>query len=233
MNEPSDDVSALLLPTRPSNASGTAKRKTRRTRKPEPKRGTLEWWNRWIEKNWSWGLVGQSKGTGEPVTSSNARYDVWRCTACQAPLIFVRQSGRHAGPSIRLAQDPRYGYANCFRVAECWALIKEQPHREGDLTLFRHDSRPQSPQPEQASSLLDLPSSFKDPSRTYGTFPGRNKRGPSNIEGALVVDVPTVEPKGGIVRIRALVSTEPAPSSSNEPSTTSPESSTDEWQPPW
>lgn len=158
---------------------------------------------------------------------SNARYDIWRCTACQAPLIY-RRSGKHAGPAER-GLDRRYAFGTCFRASEAWPLVKDQPHARSERVIFRHDSRPQSSQPEQASSLASLPSSWKDPSRTYGTFPGHGSaaRLPRNTTGARSVVVPLAEPRGGTLRVTALVSTGTGPSSSKDDPATPASSLTD------
>ena len=129
---------------------------------------------------------------------SDEEFDLWLCTACGAPMIYAKPSGRHAGPSQR-GIDRRYAWTACWRVAWLGKPMKDWPHASGATQLFRHDSRPQSVQPVQDARLQDLPSSWKDSSATYGTFPdhrGAARHGGRGAPNRPVV-VQLVEPTTG------------------------------------
>jgi hypothetical protein len=120
----------------------------------------------------------------QEVPTSNERMDVWLCTVCGAPAVYPRTRERHAGPPERLL-DRRYARQACWRA---WVNESGKPsHPAGEMTLWRHDSRPASPQPEQTdptivSLLNSSPTAFKDTGRTYGVMPGA-RRGHSRRSG--------------------------------------------------
>jgi hypothetical protein len=220
-NEPSVDASSLLLPDLPSGGPGTAtaKTKARRPKPAGPKPGTDAWWDRWLTSNML------------PLRS-NDHYDIWRCTSCGAPLIHAKQSGKHGGPSHRML-DRRYGIMPCWRVSEGgWRTIESSPHGPGARVLVRHDSRPQSEQPTQSSSLAHLTGESPRSVANYGKVPRRVVYSTRATSVGATVTVPCVEPKGSVLRVSdASMDTVPLSSSATLP--TKPESSSDDWQPPW
>lgn len=221
MSEPFVDGRSLLLPDLASGAPGTAKTRTRRakTKKAEPKPGSTEWWDRWLTRN------------NMPL-KSNGQYDIWRCTSCGAPMIHAKRSGRHGGPSHRML-DRRYGIAPCWRVSEGgWKNASVSPHGRGERVLVRHDSRPQSEQPTQDSSLRTLTGGSPMSVANYGKAPGRVVYSTRNISVGATVRVPCVEPRGmSLVVSDASMDTVPLSSSATPPMR--PESSSDEWRPPF
>jgi hypothetical protein len=214
-NEPSVDGRSLLLPDLPSGGPGTAKAKTKKPRQPRargPKPGTEEWWARWLRQNYV-------------PEKSNNEYDIWRCTSCGAPLIYARTAdGRHGGPSERML-DRRYGMTACWRVSEGgWPTSKASPHGRGERVLVRHDSRPQSEQPTQSSSLKRLTGGSPRSVANYGKVPGSKVRFTRTISVGETVRVPCVEPRGAYVVI-APASTDIDPPSFSD----TPPSRPDEW----
>lgn len=218
-NAPFVDGRSLLLPDLPSGASGTAKAKpkttrARKPRNPEPPPGSDQWWDRWLSRN------------NVPLRS-NGQYDIWRCTSCGAPLIYAKlPGGRHGGPSTRML-DRRYGIAACWRVSEGgWKTVSVAPHGRGEPVLVRHDSRPQSEQPEQDSSVRHLiGGSLWSSVPSYGVPPGaRRARFTKTISVGATVRVPAVEPAGTFVVISPASTVIDQPSSPDTPP-----SSPDEW----
>jgi hypothetical protein len=208
-NAPSVDTRGLLLPDPPSGAPGTAKTRRRKTTKrpAEPEPGSTEWWDRWSRRNHA------------PLRSDD-HYDVWRCTACGAPLMYAKRSGHRGGPFQRTL-DRRYGTATCWRVSEGgWRLVSDYPHGRGERVLVRHDSRPQSAQPEQDSSVRHLTGESPSSPASYGVAPGaRRARFTRTISVGATVRVPCVEPRGSVLVI-APASTDTGPSSSKAMSPT-------------
>lgn len=206
-NELSIDARSLLLPDLPSGAPGTAK-KTRKAKpkKPEPPAGSVEWWDRWLTRNMA------------PLRS-NDKYDIWRCTSCGAPILYAKNSGRHGGPSHRML-DRRYGMTACWRVSEGgWKTASVAPHGRGASVLVRHDSRPQSEQPEQPSSATRHTGASPRSVASYGKVPGRVVYSTKTTGVGATVRAPCVEPAGSV----AIVSPASTVADQITPSSTAPQ----------
>ena len=129
--------------------------------------------------------------------------------------------------------DRRYAIAFCWRVSEGgWQTASVSPHGRGERVLVRHDSRPQSEQPTQDSSLRTLTGGSLSSVANYGKAPKRVVYSTRAISVGATVRVPCVEPEGMYLVVSPVL-TEPDPLSSSATQPTRPASSSDEWQPPW